>query len=316
MLSPHLPIPDVVDSARLAESLGYTRVWVPDEGLATRDVFVTMTAIALATTRIEIGTGIVNPYTRHPAMTAAAIASVDEISGGRAFLALGAGGDLSLRPLALDRTRPVARVREAIEVSRRLFSGERVHYDGEGVIVRAASLDYARADTQIWFAGRGDQMLRQAGALADGVLLEFLYKPLLSSYVEQVQIGATRTGKRPRLCYSTVVVPDRSHYDSIRPHMTYRIVDSPTAVKAALGITPAQVDAIRLAMADGLAAAAPLIADDWIDAFVLIGTTDAVADELRALNSMHGFDEFLLVLADMHTAAEQITAFAPVATAI
>ena len=75
MLSPHIPLPDLVELGRLAESLGYSRIWVPDEGLATRDVFVAMTALAMSTERIAIGTGIVNPYTRHPALTASAIAS-------------------------------------------------------------------------------------------------------------------------------------------------------------------------------------------------------------------------------------------------
>lgn len=316
MLSPHVPLPEIIDLARLAESLGYTRVWVPDEGLATRDVFVAMTAIAMSTERIAIGTGIVNPYTRHPAITATAIASIDEISGGRAFLAVGAGGGLSLAPLAIERRHPVARVREAIEVSRRMFSGERVTYEGDAVTVKGAALPYARPDTQIWFAGRGEQMLRQAGALADGVLLEFLYKPGLEAYVREVRSGAARTGNRPKLCYSTTVVPDRSYYDAIRPHMTYRIVDSPPATKAALGISPEQVEAIRTAMADGLEAAAHLVADEWIDAFVLVGSADTVATELRELNAVHGFDEFLLVLADMHTAATQITQFAAVAAAL
>lgn len=316
MLSPHVPLPELVELGRLAESLGYTRIWVPDEAMATRDVFVAMTAIATATERIAIGTGIVNPFTRNPALTAAAIASVDEISGGRAFLAIGAGGGLSLGPLGIERVHPLARVREAIEVSRRLFSGETVTYAGDAVTLRGVTLAYARPDIEVWFAGRGDQMLRQAGELVDGVLLEFLYKPALGSYVAQVHSGADRTANAPRLCYSTVVVSDRSHYDTIRPHMTYRIVDSPPATKIALGISPEQIDTIRSAMAGGLDAAAPLIRDEWIDPFVLVGSGAQVAAELRLLNATHGFAEFLLVLADMSTAAEQITSFAAVSALV
>ena len=312
MLSPHVPLHEFVGLGQYAESLGYDRVWVPDEGLATRDVVVAMTALATATTRIAIGTGIVNPYTRHPALTAAAIASVDELSGGRAFLGIGVGGQLTLAPLGIERTLPVARLREAIEVSRHLFHGHADGFVGATASVHRGRLEYARADIEIWFAGRGDQTLRLGGELCDGVLLEFVYKPELHHYVSQVRTGAARSGRVPRLCYSTVVVPDRSYFDSIRPHMTYRIVDSPAAAKATLGITAEAVDEIRRAMAGGLDAAAPLIRDEWIEPFVLVGSEHDVRSELDTMVDEHGIGEFLLVLADMRTARDQLDYFAGV----
>ena len=120
LLAPNHTAQVTVGLARLAEELGYGSVWVADEGTKTRDVFVTMTAIATATQSVRIGTGLVNPYTRHPALTAAAIASIDELSGGRAFLVYGAGGSLSLGPLGIERQKPLVHVREALEVCRRL----------------------------------------------------------------------------------------------------------------------------------------------------------------------------------------------------
>ncbi|MYA14335.1 MAG: LLM class flavin-dependent oxidoreductase, partial [Acidimicrobiaceae bacterium] len=83
---PHGPIERAVEIARFGETLGYQRCWVYDEGLAAADVYVAMTAIALATTSLEVGPGITNPYTRHAGATAGAVASLDEVSGGRAFL--------------------------------------------------------------------------------------------------------------------------------------------------------------------------------------------------------------------------------------
>ena len=71
---------------------------------------MTLTAIALATERILLGPGITNPYVRHPGVTAAAVATIDELSGGRAFVGLGAGGGLTLDPLGIDRRRPVVTV--------------------------------------------------------------------------------------------------------------------------------------------------------------------------------------------------------------
>ena len=248
-----------------------------------------------------------NPYTRHPALTAAAIASIDELAGGRAFLAIGAGGSLSLGPLGMERDHPLARVREAVEVCRRLFDGERVDLDGVSVHLRGARLGYSRAGIEIWFAGRSPLLLAHAGGTADGVLLEFLHKPSLGTYVSQVRSGAERAGRAmPRLLYSTCVVTERDRLDHIRPHMTYRLVDSPAAVKEQLGITARHVAEIREAMQGGLHAAAHLIADEWIEPFVVMGTPAQCAAEIATLRDRHGFEGFVLLMADHERAADEL----------
>ncbi|NOX30249.1 MAG: LLM class flavin-dependent oxidoreductase [Actinobacteria bacterium] len=303
MLVPEVPLPMVTELAQTAEALGYRRVWVPDEGLATRDVIVTLAAIAAATETIQIGTGIVNPYSRHPALTAAAIASIDELSGGRAFLGLGAGGSLTLGPLGIERPRPLRHVREAAEVARALFSGESIDYDGQTLTLSRASIDYGRPDIEIWFAGRGPKMLRQAGEIMDGVLLEFLHKPSLGDYIETVRAGAGTTGNKPSICYSTMVITNPDRIEEVRPHMTYRLVDSPQQVKDSLGITAQHTADIREAMTHGLDVAARLIPDEWVEPFVIMGSIDECASEIRSLHQDHQFDEFMLVVADMEDAS-------------
>src|SRR5436309_5928427 len=191
-----------------AERLGFRRCWVCDQGLDCRDVFVTLAAAAARTRTIQLGTGITHPYTRHPAVTAAAIASVDELSGGRAFLGIGAGGADTLLPLGLERRRPLAAVREMIQLTRALNRGGAVDFDGEAFQLRGARVDYARPDLEIWLAGRGSKMLALGGELADGVLLDFIHKDLLAEHVRTVRSGAKLTGNTPRICYSTVIVTD------------------------------------------------------------------------------------------------------------
>jgi len=315
MLTPVASVERIVELAKLAEGLGYTRIWVPDEGLATRDVFVTMAAIAMSTETIRIGTGIVNPYSRHPALTAAAIATIDELSGGRAFLGYGAGGSLTLTPLGIERPRPLMHVREAIDASRSLFRGGSVDFDGESITLRDAGFDFGRSDIEIWFAGRGPKMLHQAGAIADGVLLEFLHKPTLGDYVAKVRDGAAKAMRSPRLCYSTMVITNPKRIEEVRPHMTYRLVDSPPIVKELLGMSDQQSAAIAAAMSGGLEAAAKLIPDEWVAPFVIMGSVAECAVELSSVMTAHGFDEFMLVVTDIGGADELLGEVADVIAA-
>ncbi len=302
-LIPEAPIADIVELATESERLGYRRCWVYDEGLATRDVYVTMSAIALATERTRIGPGITNPYTRHPGQTAAAVATLDELSGGRAFLGIGAGGSLTLDPLGLERRSPLAAVRESIEACRALFAGGRVDLDGEVVSLRHASVAYSRPDIEIWLAGRGPKMLRLGGATADGVMLDFIHKASLGDYVDLIRSGAAQTGNEPAICYSTAIVTDEDDLEFVRPHMTYRLVDAPPAVKEQIGISPEQVAAIGGALAHGLDAAAEHVRDEWIEPFVVMGSREQCASELVALMGQHEIEEFLLPVFDMPDAA-------------
>jgi len=303
-LIPEAPVAAIRDLAVEAERLGFDRCWVYDEGLATRDLYVTMAAIVQATERLEVGPGITNAYTRHPAQTAAAIATLDELSGGRAFLGLGAGGSLTLDPLALERVRPLETVRRTIEACRGLFAGDTVDLDGPTFSLRSARLGWARPDLPIWLAGRGPRMLDLGGAEADGVMLDFIHKPSLGDYVGRIRAGSQRTGNRAGICYSTMVVTDDAALETVRPHMTYRLVDSPAEVRDALGMTDDDVATIRSALADGLDAAARHVPDEWVLPFVIAGTVDECAAELANLVERHDLDEFLIPVFDVHAGAD------------
>ena len=307
----HGSVERAVELARLAESLGYGRCWVYDEGLAASDVYVTMTAIALATESMQIGPGITNPYTRHPGATAGAIASLDELSGGRAFLGIGAGGSLTLDPLAIALHRPLTAVRETIDACRRLFGGETVTVEGSHVRLSEASLLNARADTEIWLAGRGPRMLELGGAACDGVLVDFIYKPHLGPAIERIRRAGQAAGNDPRIAYSTTLVTDDDTMAAVKPHLTYRLVDSPAEVRAAIGLTDSSAALIKAALADGLEAAAEHVRDEWALPFVIAGTPSECSQELHSLAAENGIESFVVQLLDdepaeklLHSGAE------------
>lgn len=302
--------------ARRAEEAGFDRCWLYDEGLATRELYVCLTAVALATDRIRMGPGITNPYTRHPSTTASAIASLHELSDGRAFLGLGAGGSLTLDPIGLPRERPNRTIRETIEVCRALFSGAPVDFTGERFRLASACMEYGSPDIEIWVAGRGPQVLATGAALADGISLDHIHEDFLSAEVERVRARGEAVGRTPQLAYSATIVTDERALERLRCHMTYRLVDSPPEVKAAIGLGPADSDAIQAAMADGLATAAKLVRDEWVFPFVVHGTPAECAATIVGLCRSHRFSQFTVPAPDLEFAEETLDTAAEVMRAV
>ncbi len=290
-LMPDGPAAQVAELARLAEDRGAVRCLVYDEGLHTRDVYITLAAVAGATERIPIGPGITNPFVRHPGATASAIATLDELSGGRAFLGLGAGGGLTLGPLAIDRVRPVSTVEEMVVTLRRLFAGERVDHEGATFSFHQAGLDYGRPDIEIMLAGRGPRMTALGGRLADAFHLSYIHKDLLGDHVRALRAAA---GGRPfRVSYSTLIVTNDAEQEAARAQLSFRIVDSPAEVRERIGMTDEHVAAIRGALATGGPAAAAAEVDPaWLPGFVLIGSEAECGAELRAILADNDIDEF------------------------
>ena len=294
-LKPHGPVADLVGLARIAENLGYNRCWVYDEGLATRDVYVAMTAVALATSTIRVGTGITNPYSRHPGTTASAIATIDELSGQRAFVGIGAGGGMTLGPMGIERRRPVAAVEAMVGALRGLYAGEEVDVESEGFGFRSARLDYGRADTEIFLAGRGPRMTDLGGRLADGFVLSWVHRALLDDHVAALRVAAKIHGRRFTIVWSTMLVTTDADLWMARESLSFRLPDSPVAVKEMIGMTEDDTRAIRDALRHGgPPAAAHLVREEWVPHFVLMGSPEAVADEMLSTMARCGIDEFQL----------------------
>src|SRR4029453_16500570 len=161
------PVDRVADLGVLCERLGFDSYWVADQR-GMRDVWVSLTATAMRTSRIRLGTRVTDPYVRHPALTAVAVASLDELSGGRAILGLGAGGS-GFREMGIERTKPVTALREAVELIRRLLAGEQTEYTGELVRFRRGALEFAtRRDIPVVVVARGPKILGLGGGIAAG----------------------------------------------------------------------------------------------------------------------------------------------------
>ena len=188
----------MVELAQLAETRGFESVWVAETRL-TRDGITPCAAIAMATTRLKIATGIVNVYTRGAVLTAVSFVSLDEVSQGRIIMGLGTGSPLVLKPQGVAFHKPLTRLRETIEVVQALIRGDAVTLTGETIQVTAAKLEMTplRPHIPLYLGVTGPKALELAGEKADGVILNAF---LPTSYVERalvrVEAGAKRAGKR------------------------------------------------------------------------------------------------------------------------
>lgn len=221
-----------VEVVQLAEAHGFDACWVPDERFF-REVYSLCTAAALATSRIRIGPGVADPYTRHPALTAMAIATLDELSDGRAFLGLGAGIS-GFAELGLQHVKPAVAVRETIELIRSLLTGAPISYHG-AIFSFEGRLNFQppRADIPIYVAAEGPRMLATAGALADGVIIEAAVAPdSFATSLARVESSAMRAGRTleqlARVSRIDVAVADdlADAYDALRPRMARRLISA------------------------------------------------------------------------------------------
>jgi 5,10-methylenetetrahydromethanopterin reductase len=179
------------------DALGYANLWLTDSSLHARNSYAYLTLAALTSSRLMLGTAVTNPVTRHPAISAVAAATVDEISEGRMILGIGAGD----RPLLALGLRParLASLRAAIDAIRALWSGAAVTTHDDGFSLADAHLRFgARPDIPIYISASGPKTLELAGEVADGViLLVGLFPEALQWALEHVDRGAARAG-RPR----------------------------------------------------------------------------------------------------------------------
>jgi 5,10-methylenetetrahydromethanopterin reductase len=192
-LNNDLPVKEYVRLAQVAEASGFDQFWVSHD-LFLRSSPAILTAVALATEQIEIGTCILNPYTLHPAELAMSAATLEEISEGRFNLGLGAGAAEFMKWVRLPYERPLAATRQAIQQIRAVLDRTQPPgWEPEAYLRFDPGTSSRRIP--IYLAALSPNMLRLAGELADGVL-PLLFPPEHYATVEPlIREGAVRSGR-------------------------------------------------------------------------------------------------------------------------
>ena len=184
---------EIGDISQTAERAGFDYITFLDSQNVSRDVYSMLTVAALNTKTIKIGHGVTVTATRHPSVTANATATIDEISGGRAFVGLGAGWSavwtMGQKPARLKD------IRDAVQFIQRYTAGKTAEYKGATM-----QSEWIKNPLKVYIGGGGPKMLRLAGEVADGVILSssFGINPIALKWkLENIYLGAESAGRDP-----------------------------------------------------------------------------------------------------------------------
>ncbi len=283
-------VPEMTVIARRAEALGYDSIWLTETRF-TRDGVTTSAAVAAATERVRIATAVLNPYTRGAVLTAVTAATLDELSGGRFILGIGPGSPTVLARQGIGFDRPLIRLRETVDVVRRLLGGEEVWFEGETTSIAGARLDFVppRPEIPIFFGVTGPKALALAGEIADGVILNgFVSLSYTQRAVEIVRNAARQAGRDPEAVEITGSIhvaidsDGQAARDAARPLIATYLAGFPHIARES-GLDPDLLDRIASLYRDqGQIAAAALVSDAIVDGLACVGAIDEVRRGLDA----------------------------------
>jgi 5,10-methylenetetrahydromethanopterin reductase len=190
-LFPTEPLPKMIHLAKVTEELGYSHIWVGDSHLIWREAYVNMTAIALSTTRVKLGTGVTNPLTRHPSVVASAYATLEEYAPGRTVVGIGLG-DSSVETMGMKPAK-LSYFEKTIAQMRELLDGKEVQLETGKIHL----LHPCKNRVPIYIAASGPKMLELSGRIADGIIvLVGVADEYIAHARERIAAGAKAAGRR------------------------------------------------------------------------------------------------------------------------
>nr|MBN1229254.1 LLM class flavin-dependent oxidoreductase [Anaerolineae bacterium] len=249
------PIRDGIDYVQYAEERGFEAVWQAESRLV-RDAIVPMAAFAATTSRIKVGSGVINNWTRNAALIAATYLTLDDLAPDRIICGIGAWWDPLAKNVGIDRKSPLTAMREVVEVVRRLLNAETVTFHGEYVQVTGIKLDVVHGrkgprNVPIYIGATGPKMLELTGEIGDGVVLNYLVKPDYNvQALEHLEAGAKRVGKsiddidRPQLLVCSMDNDRQRGLDGAKKLVTQYLAQQPHFAKA-LGADEGMVAEIK-----------------------------------------------------------------------
>jgi 5,10-methylenetetrahydromethanopterin reductase len=287
---------DAIKYVQYAESRGFEAVWQAESRLV-RDAIVPMAAFAATTTRIKIGSGVINNWTRNAAVIAATYLTLDDLAPDRIICGIGAWWDPLAQKVGITRSKPLLAMREVVSVVRDLLARERVTFHGEFVHLDDIELDVVHGrkearNVPIYIGATGPKMMALTGEIADGAVLNYLVSPSYNDgALQQLEEGAKLAGRklddidRPQLVVCSVDTDRKRALDNARKLVTQYLGQQPHIMKAS-GVKQELLDEIGQVLTwpateEQIEQAMRLVPDDVVQMITASGSPQEVKAKVR-----------------------------------
>ncbi|HKZ69787.1 MAG TPA: LLM class flavin-dependent oxidoreductase [Anaerolineales bacterium] len=282
--------------AQYAESKGFEAVWQAESRLV-RDAIVPMAAFAATTTKLKVGSGVINNWTRNIGLLAATFLTLDDLAPNRIICGIGAWWDPLAKNVGIERRKPLLAMKETIEVMRRLLRMENVTFHGEFHHVTGIELDVVHGRREprhvpIYIGATGDQMMEMTGEIADGAVLNYCVPPQYNDKaMELLDKGAKKAGRRaedldrPQLVVCAVDNDRKRAIEAAKVLLTQYLAQQPHIAKAS-GVSEDIVKKVQSilgwpATKEQVHEAMQFVPDDFVLGISATGTPDEVKTKVQ-----------------------------------
>ena len=282
---PNQPLDEIVKLVKLAEDVGFEYAWITDH-YNNKNVYETLALLAANTETIKMGPGVTNPYVRSPAISASAIATIDEISDGRATFGIGPGDKATFDALGIEWTKPVSTIKAAIADINTLLAGDKTEGGAQLGGVKAV-----QEHIPIYMGAQGPKMLETAGEIADGVLINASNPKDYEAAMPMIKAGLAKAGDKEfdvGAYTATSIGPDSdAAKNAAKIVVAFIAAGSPPPVIERHGLP----DGFNTQMGEFLAkgdfgGAIGAVTDEALDAFSVCGTPDEFIPKIEGLAEM------------------------------
>jgi 5,10-methylenetetrahydromethanopterin reductase len=281
---------DTAEYFRLADEMGLEYGGLADQTFSS-SIYPILTQAASLTRRIKLGTCVTNPYTCHPLIHANAGSLLDEFSGGRFILGMGAGDETTIRSLGINYYKPLKMVRESVEAIRLLLAGKKSNYEGEILRVSNAKLLHKpRRLFPIYIGAKGPKMLQLAGEIGDGVLIDAIHPLEVKIALTEIKKGVEKRGKsgrNPEVIAVTIFSLDedsRRATNNVKWIVALATVNVLPEVLERHDIFADKVSALRKYLREkGPSGVSNLVTGEMIDAFSIAGSPEECVEKIEGL---------------------------------
>lgn len=285
-----IPVEEITHYAVLAEEQASDSFWMHEHSFG-RDAISYLSVAASKTQKIRNCVACLSPYVRHPVLLAMTAATLQETSKGRAVLGLGTGFPMRLDLLGVKHDKPIAAIKETIEICRGIWTGNPFSYSGNVFNVKGVKSLLGKSQTiPIYIAGWKKQMLSLTGKLADGYVAKGGESPQsVRQIVSSIRASAEKYNRSIsgiEVCAYLLTLIDGTKDAAVErakkdPFVTYMLSVQDDYLYEGTGIDPAKKKPIAENYFKGkLAEASSYITREMIDSFTLVGTKEDIASRV------------------------------------